>query len=89
MECVDEARAERGFGADDGEPDVILSGEREEAFNIGRGNVHILGIERGASVARGNENAICTRALAQLPRQGMFTSAISNDENVHSTDVKL
>ena len=74
---------ERGFGADDREVDLVLLGELDQPRHVGRRDVDVLGVERGAGVAGGDEHAIGPAALADLPRQRVFAATVANDQDFH------
>jgi hypothetical protein len=85
LESVDESGAKRGFGAHDREADLVATCEVEQAFNVGRGDINIFGIGRGAGVTGRDEHAIDTAAKAELPGQGVFASTVSNNKNLHES----
>ena len=82
-ERVDDAGGERRFGADDREVDLVLLREVEQALDVGRGDVDVLGVLSGAGVAGRDEHAIGAAALADFPGQRVFAATIANNENFH------
>ncbi len=74
---------ERRFGADDRQINCVVFGELHEPHDVGGWDVDVLGIERGAGVARGDENSLGTRTLGDLPCQRMFAATISYYQNFH------
>ena len=41
--------------------------------------VHVLGVFGGPGIARRHEHPLHARTLRNLPRQGMFATAVAND----------
>jgi hypothetical protein len=83
LESVDKTSAERRFRADDREADLVALCEIEQAFDIGRRDIDVLGIGRGAGVTRRNEHTFGTTAETKFPSQGVFAATISNNEDLH------
>ena len=73
------------LGADDGQTDVILSGELHQCREIQRvdGDVLNTRFQMRTSVARCDEDAASLRGLAQAPGQRVFAAAISNNHYIH------
>jgi hypothetical protein len=83
LEHIDDAAAERILGADDGQADVLLLGEAEQIIEIVDIDRHIDAVLRGAAIARRAENALHARRLRELPDQGVFAPAFTDDEDLH------
>ncbi len=79
LEGIDQPGRERGLGPDDREIDLVLPRELEQALDVGRRDIDVLGVERGAGVAGGHEHTLGPAALAELPSQSVFAATISND----------
>ena len=84
LEGVDDARRQGGFGTDHGQPHLVLLGKPDQGREIGRLDSDVLAVQIGAGVARGHENAVGTRALRNLPRQGVLPPAAADDQDVHT-----
>src|SRR5690606_14336065 len=74
------------FRADDGELDVLLGevGQLLQGQHVD-GDVLALGLERGAGIARSDEDLLYARILRDLPGQGVFATAAADDEYVHKS----
>src|SRR3546814_3678115 len=85
-EAVDDAGDQGPFRADDGERHAFVAREREQAVDVGGGDVGVAAfiLGRGAGVAGGDEHLIDARRLRQLPRQCVFASAGADDEEFHA-----
>ena len=83
LESVDKASAERRFGADDREADFVALRKIEQAFDVGRWDIDVLGIGRGAGVTRRHEHSVGATAQTKFPSQGVFAATISNNEDLH------
>src|SRR5690606_20583003 len=85
-EAVDDAGDQRAFRTDDGERHAFVAREREQAIDVGRGDVGVaaLAFGRGAGVAGGDEHLVHARGLCELPGQGVLASAGADDEDLHA-----
>src|SRR3546814_1768939 len=85
-EAVDDAGDQGPFRADGGERHAFVAREREQAVDVGGGDVGVAAFAfgRGAGVAGGDEHFIDARRLRQLPRQCVFASAGADDEEFHA-----
>src|SRR3546814_9562745 len=85
-EAVDDAGDQGPFRADDGERHAFVAREREQAVDVGGGDVGVAAFAfgRGAGVAGGDEHFIDARRLRQLPRPCVFASAGADDEEFHA-----
>jgi hypothetical protein len=84
-ERVDHAGDQRAFGADHGHRDALAIDEIEQAMNVAGidRDIAALGLGRGAGVARGDQYFGDAHGLRQLPGQGVFAAAGTDDENFH------
>ncbi len=58
---------------------VVLFGELDQATDVARADIDVLGIVGGAGISRRHEDAIDARTLGDFPGQGMFAATVSND----------
>ena len=94
LEAVDDAAGQGIVGADDGQADVALFGEGDQAVDFGAelialgygridADVDQFGQIRHAGVAGGDVEFVDARALRQLPHQGVFAPSLADDQCVH------
>ncbi len=65
-EAIDDAGDERPFRTDDGEVDVLALHERDQAVDVGRGDIGVAdaGLARGAGVAGRDDDFVDARRIA-------------------------
>ena len=83
-EFINQARCQRRFGPDHGQPDLVGNCPGCERLNIGDGHIFKGCIQRCATVARRQINFLHPGRLRQLPSQGMLTTAATNHQNLHA-----
>jgi len=85
-EAIDHARDERAFGTDHGERDGFAFDQRQQAVDVLRihADVAALGFGRSARVARRDEDFVDALALRQFPRQRVFATAGTDDQDLHA-----
>ncbi len=84
LKGVDQAADQGHFRADDGQLDVVLLGELDEPRDVGGRNVDIFRVEGRAGIARRDEDASHSPALAEFPCQRMLAPAIADYQHVHT-----
>src|SRR5690606_8711734 len=83
-ELIDNARGQRGLGADHGERNAVGLGPLAQRGLVGDGQVAELRIARGAGIARGHEDLLHALGLLEAPGQRVLAAAAADDENFHS-----
>ena len=83
-EGIDDARGQRRFGADHGECDVVIAADEfDQRRNRGQRQVDEAVLGRRAAVAGRDKHLRNTGRLRELPRQGVFASAGTDDKDFH------
>ena len=82
-EGIDDARGERGLGADDRQRDVLLAGERDEFGDVGDRDVEEAVLAGGAGVAGRDVDTCHLRRLGEAPADRVFATAGADDEEIH------
>ena len=74
------------FGADHGDGDAFALDQRQQAVDVGRGDVDVaaLGFGRGAGIAGRDQHFVDARRLRQLPGQRVLATAGTDDEDFHA-----
>ena len=83
--CVDDARHQGQFGADDGQIDGIVAGEVKQAVDVlgADGNVLHGRLSSRPGVTRGHVNCVHQGRLGRLPGQRVLASAAADDQYLH------
>lgn len=74
---------QRIFRSDHDKLDVVVLRKGDAGFEIVRIEIDVFVIDRGAGIARQYEYSVRIRTLGQLPGDGGFSSAASDNEYVH------
>ncbi len=85
LKLIDDAQGQRLFRPDDGEADLFLLREAHETLDVVGFDGHIDAVSRCAGVAGRTKDPLDARRLSQLPDQGMFATALADDEDLHAT----
>jgi len=83
LELVCDAQRQRQLGSDDRQVDAFVTPEAHEGGDVVYRQRYELRHLGNAGVAGRAKDALHTRRLADLPRQRMFASAATDDEDVH------
>ena len=83
--AIDHAGGEWCLRADHGQPDVVLTGQRQQAIDILGIDRDILDsrLQRRAGIARRDQHLLDIARLRQFPGQRMLAPARSDDQNLH------
>ena len=83
LERIDTPLRKRGFRSNHRQFDPVLLGKRDQLWEIGGRDPHVFGVQGRPCVSRCHDHASRPRALLDLPRQRMFSSAAANHQHVH------
>src|SRR6185503_4015898 len=83
LEEVDDALAERAFGADDREVDGVLLRELEEPLEVVRVDVDALGVLGDSGIAGRRVQLGEEGRTRNFPGQGVLASAAADEEDLH------
>ena len=84
LKNVHDAGAQWRFGANDGEVDLLLGGERGQGIDVGGRDRHAFGQVGDAGVAGSSKEIRDPPALGEFPDQRVFAPAVSDDEDFHA-----
>src|SRR5262245_13994284 len=89
--CIDDAGSQWYFWPNDGKPDRLLFGKMDERRNIRHldGDVFYAWFQRGAAVSGCDKYFRRQGRLPGFPCQGVFSSAVTDDEDVHILMLKV
>jgi len=86
---IGKAIDQRRFGADDDQTDPFRLAEIEHSAMIGRVQRYAFGIGGDARITRCREQLFAKAGLRQLPRQRMFASTRSQQQDIHGSAFRL
>ncbi len=78
-----------GFGANNRQANLFGLGELDEALIYFGSNWYVDRITGGTCIARRNEYIFNSRALLNLPRQSVFATTATNDQDFHNVSLNL
>jgi len=79
---IHESRRERGFGADDGEVNLVVANGCNESSDGGSGDREVRGEGGGTGIA-GSREDLGDGVAAQCPAEGMLAAAASDNQYSH------
>ena len=82
-ELVGDAERERQLGTHDRQIDLEIAGEVGQLLHLVRGDRHQVGHLLDSGVAGGAVEIGDSRALSELPAQGVLAAAAADDQNFH------
>ena len=84
LKNVHDTGAQRRFGADNGEIDLLPGSKCGQRRHIGGGDRHALGQVGNAGIAGSAKEFCDPRALGEFPDERVFAPAASDDEDFHA-----
>jgi hypothetical protein len=83
IEAISQTIDQGPFGSNDDQTDIILVAKRDDCAVIADIEVDACRFLRNPGVARRSVECIAKRRLRELPRQRMFASATTDEQDIH------